>query len=121
MLLLLFLFTYTLIGLEIYAYKLEYKKNDYVTDETNNYYESSFSNFNSFIEAFLSVFIVLSNNGWAHMFYDHYRATDGYTTSFFFLSLIIFGKFILLNLFVAILIENFEILSVKNDITNRFN
>ena len=120
-LLLLFIFAYTLVGLELYAYKIDNQANNIKIDETMNYYKQSESNFNTFIESFLSVFIVLSNNGWSRIFYDHYRATDGITTSFFFLSLLTFGQFILVNLFVAIIIQNFEFLSVKFDIINRFN
>jgi len=39
--------------------------------------------------------------------YDHIRATD-YTAVVFFMSLVIIGNFILLNLFQAILLKNFE-------------
>jgi hypothetical protein len=38
------------------------------------------------------------------------------TSSLFFMSLIIVGQFILMNLFISVLIENFEQLSVRNDL-----
>jgi hypothetical protein len=88
-----FLFTYALIGLELYAYRLE---------------TSVASRFDTFLQAFLSVFIVLSNDGWTRIFFEHYRATNSILACVFFLTLIVIGQFILLNLFIAILIENFE-------------
>jgi len=50
----------------------------------------------------------LANDGWSKIFFDHYRATDSVTASFYFVTLIIVGQYILINLFIAILIENFE-------------
>ena len=39
--------------------------------------------------------------------YDHYRS-EGYVAHFYFITLFIFGNLILLNLFLAILLKNFE-------------
>lgn len=56
----------------------------------------------------VTVFSILVNDGWGKIYFMHYRATDGISTSVFFLSLIFIGRFIVMNLFVSILIENFE-------------
>ena len=101
-----FLFTYSLIGLELFASRLE---------------SLVASRFDTFLQAFLSVFIVLANDGWTRIFIDHYRATNSILACAYFLSLIVIGQFILLNLFIAILIENFEQLSVRNDLSNKLN
>ena len=53
------------------------------------------------------------------IYIDHYRATDSVLSTVYFLSLIIIGQFILMNLFISILIENFEQISVRNDIVKR--
>ena len=65
------------------------------------------------------MFIVLSNEGWIKVYQDNYRASDSWTTSIFFYSLVVIGQFVLLNLFISILIENFEELSVRNDLVNK--
>jgi hypothetical protein len=39
----------------------------------------------------------------------------------YFLSLLSIGQYILLNLLIAIIIENFEYLSVKNDLINKID
>ena len=58
---------------------------------------------------------MLSNDGWAPIYYDHYRATNAIACSIYFFTLIIVGRFIILNLFIAILIDNFDQLSIRND------
>ena len=44
---------------------------------------------------------------WNSVMYDHYRATSSITIVYF-MFLFIFGNLILLNLFLAILLKNFE-------------
>jgi voltage-dependent calcium channel T type alpha-1I len=107
-----FLLIYMLIGMELFAFNVP------VYHSGNIIYQPSF---NSFLDAFLSVFIVLANDGWVATYLDHYRATNSYLASAFFISLLIFGQLILLNLFISVLIENFEQLSVKNDLVEKLS
>jgi hypothetical protein len=46
--------------------------------------------------------------------YQHVRAT-GYSSVIFFVALVIFGHMILLNLFLAILLKNFEDYNMDKD------
>ena len=41
------------------------------------------------------------------------------STSFYFISLVLLGQFVLVNLVIAIIIENFEFQSVKNDLVGK--
>jgi hypothetical protein len=50
---------------------------------------------------------------------DHYRATNSYLASAFFISLIIISQLILLNLLISMMIENFEQLSIRNDLVSK--
>jgi hypothetical protein len=95
----LFLFIYMLIGMELFAYKVPLR-----TLPVGQHQPT----FNTLLDAFLSVFIVLANDGWVSLYLDHYRATNSYLASGFFISLLIMSQLILLNLFISILIENFE-------------
>jgi hypothetical protein len=99
-LLFLFIFTYTLLGMEVFAYKAKFTNGD--PDIENGSFPNS--NFNYFLEAFTSVFIVLANDGWTVIYFNYYRAVSGGISTFFFVTLLIFGQFILLNLFLAILL-----------------
>ena len=66
------------------------------------------------------MFIVLANDGWTRLYISHYRfASSPIGATFFFFILLIIGQFILLNLFISVLINNFEQLSVKNDLIKK--
>jgi len=81
------MFTYSLLGLELFAYRAKFDENN----SLSVYGKYPKSTFNTFIESLISVFIVLANDGWSKIFFDHYRATDSVTASFYFITLIIVG------------------------------
>ena len=115
-LLLILLFCYLLIGMELYANKLG------PVNEKELLLHNHQENFNTFFEGFISVFIVLANNGWTRIYINHSRQTDSLiASSIFFFSLLVLSQFILLNLFISVLINNFEELSVKNDLINKIS
>jgi len=118
-LLFIFVFTYMLIGMELYAFKIKFNENNELDLSSRGKYPQS--NFNTPLGAFLSVFIVLANDGWAKIYFDHFRVTSPTVASLFFISILFIGQFMLLNLFIAILIENFEQLSVRGNLTHRLN
>ena len=64
-----FIFTYTLLGMELFANKTSSLKDDHISEFIVNKHTNP-SNFNSFFEAFLSVFIVLANNNWFQIYAD---------------------------------------------------
>jgi hypothetical protein len=59
-LLLVFIFTYMLIGMELYSQRVQAT-------------EDSTSTYDSLSESFLSVFIVLANDGWTNIYFNHYH------------------------------------------------
>lgn len=65
------------------------------------------SNFNSFISSFIVIFTVLTGENWDQTMFQ-FALLNGYVAIFFFISLVIIGVMIFLNLFLAILLENFE-------------
>ena len=107
LLFLVFIYIYQLIGMELFAYKL------HGIDQE--------STFNSFIESFISVFIVLANDGWTKIYLAHYQVANPISTTLFFITLLSIGQFLLLNLLIAIIIENFEYLSVKSDLIKKID
>jgi hypothetical protein len=68
-LLLLFMSVYTLLGLELFAFKARFNEND-EPDPDGSFPDSTFNNF---IEAFVSVFIVLANDGWSTIYLNMFR------------------------------------------------
>jgi len=118
--LLLFMFTFSMLGMELFANKLRFGFDDkavpYFGDYSNDpkvsrNYSYPPSNFDNFPNAFISVFIVLTNDGWTPIYWDHYRIQNQNMESvatLFFTLLVVFGQWILFNLFLAILLKEFD-------------
>lgn len=87
-LLFLFIFIYSLLGMELFGYKAKFNEDGEV-DLVNG--TTVVENFDNFLDAFSTVFIVLTGDSWSTFYFNMYRATDGYTATIFFLSLIIIG------------------------------
>ena len=110
-----FIFMYAILGMEMLSYKLRVTRYDtpvpYFT--TNNpdvseKYSIPDSNFDSFINAVISVFIVLANDGWTTIYFNYYRTAGPILSSLFFVSLVVLGQMILLNLFLSMMLEKFD-------------
>mmetsp|Transcript_27141 Transcript_27141/g.12661 ORF Transcript_27141/g.12661 Transcript_27141/m.12661 type:complete len:93 (-) Transcript_27141:127-405(-) len=70
--------------------------------------QSPRTNFDTFLMAFTSIFIVLTGEEWNFIMYDGIRARDFFVALPYFVSLVLIGNFIMLNLFLAILLGNFS-------------
>ena len=115
-LLFLFIFIYTLLGRELFAHNVKFdEEGRYSTDVEA---ESPRNNFDSFWNALVTIFIVLTGEQWNRIMYESYLYNQ-YLALAFFISLIIMGQMILLNLFLAILLENFNIDEQKDSTENR--
>lgn len=106
-LLFLFIFIYTLLGRELFAYRIMFDE-DGNFDPNDESASSPRNNFDTFLNAIVTIFIVLTGEQWNKIMYDAYRYQK-YLALAFFISLIMIGQMILLNLFLAILLENFNI------------
>jgi hypothetical protein len=54
-----------------------------------------------------AVFVIIVGDDWNSIMYDYVRATN-YATIFFFIFLTIFGNIVLMTLFLAILLREFD-------------
>lgn len=109
-LMLLFMLIFSLVGSEMYGFKVMYNDEDLseVVDAktfVGGVYPRQ--NFNTLYQGLTTIFIVFIGEDWNSVMYDHYRATNSLTIVYF-MFLFIFGNLILLNLFLAILLKNFE-------------
>ena len=103
-LLMLFIFTYTLLGMEFFSHNL---KRDG---------KSIRRNFDTFGNGLISIFIALTGDDWSTWMLLLQRNVGNFGI-YYTVSLIIIGQFILLNLFLAILLKNFDI-EVRSDKEN---
>uniref|UniRef100_A0A3B3T7U0 Voltage-dependent L-type calcium channel subunit alpha n=1 Tax=Paramormyrops kingsleyae TaxID=1676925 RepID=A0A3B3T7U0_9TELE len=102
LLLLLFLFIviFSLLGMQVFGGKFNFPE-----------YQVRRSNFDSFPQALITVFQVLTGEDWDVVMYDGIRAHGGpdfpgILASIYFVILYIVGNFILLNVFLAIAVDN---------------
>lgn len=108
LLLVLLIYIGALLGMQLFANRLCF---DDVTNlkliTTDNLFCRPRSNFDSLPAAVMTVFQVLTTENWNVVMYDGWRAM-GWFGVLYFVMLIIIGNFIALNLFIAILLGNFE-------------
>jgi voltage-dependent calcium channel L type alpha-1D len=66
----LFIFVFALLGMNMFAFKVAFNENDELDLENGTPPDS---NFNTFLNAFTTVFIVLTADGWSGIYFQHYR------------------------------------------------
>jgi len=118
LLLCLFIYIYALMGMQFFANKMRFDMDDGHTLDFKNdpdspvndpfYTDIPLSNFDSFVRAVVTIFQVLTGENWNAVMYDARRAAGPGLASLYFISLVIFGAFIVMNIFLAILLSNFE-------------
>nr|CCA18882.1 similar to sodium channel putative [Albugo laibachii Nc14] len=111
-LLFLFIYIYALLGIQFYANTMRFDADAYAVSAAHGtdlaFWNAQLprSNFDSLLWAFVTVFQVITGENWNNVMYDAIRA-NGFTASIYFISLVILGNFILMNLFLALLLDNF--------------
>ncbi len=110
-LLLLFMFIYSLVGMQLLSNRLHFSPDSGATiGITEDGYDTAMiprSNFDSFSWSMVTVFQILTGENWNVIMYDGWR-TRGTIAVAYIISLIIVGVFIVMNLFLAILLKKFE-------------
>ena len=121
LLMMLFVYIFSLLGMQLFANRMRFDSWGYSieigapewfttrTDEEGNVRlgaQSPRANFDSLTWAFTTIFQVLVGEGWNEVFYDA-RRVDPAGGTFFFTVIILFGAFIVMSLYLAILLSNF--------------
>ena len=65
------MFCFALLGMEMYAFKVRFASDNSV-DLVNG--TAPNNNFDGFLNAFTTVFVVITADGWSGIYFDHYRA-----------------------------------------------
>ena len=104
------MFIFTLLCMELFAFRVKFNNEDQElplnTDDVNEGYYPRAS-FNTFGIGFTTIFIVFIGEDWNWVMYDHHRS-QGIGCIIIFVFMFIVGNLIMLNLFLAILLKNFE-------------
>jgi len=112
----LFVFIYALLGMEIFSYRCKKTPDDKI-DLVNG--KSPLNNFDTFYEALLTIFVLLTGDQWTSIMLDYYRAVSQPLALVFFVTFMIFGQYMLLNLFLAILLQNFDEDSIDQEMQKK--
>ncbi|CAM9511307.1 unnamed protein product, partial [Ectocarpus fasciculatus] len=111
-LLFLFLFINTLLGMQFFANVFRFGADGYVitdigSEEWLNAAERPRSNFDDFSHSFATVFQILTTENWNNVMYDCWRSRGPGAIIFVILNIII-GNYFLINLFLAIILNQFS-------------
>ena len=105
LLLLIMIFIYTLLGMQVFGDKFNFED------------KSVRQNFDSFFQGFLSVFQIMTMENWQQLLYLALRSeVNNLIASIYFISWIFIGNYIFLNLFLAILLDEFSSDETKADL-----
>ena len=108
-LLLIIVFVYSLLGVELFSNYVKFDSDHQIVPIDDPDGLSPRFNFESFQEGFVSVFVCLIGDDWQNIMHDYIRANKSrIAPCLFFISLMIIGNLFLMNLFLAILLKNFE-------------
>lgn len=108
-LLLMFMFIFSLLGMELFGFKVLFHEDLYSgpEDKHHDQAESPRPNFDDLVMSITTVFAIAVGDDWNYLMAMAYRA-QGYIAIAFYSVVFIFMNLILLNLFLAILLGNFE-------------
>lgn len=110
-LLILFMFIYSLVGMQLLANRLRFSNDSgaaiSISEEAFPAGSTPRSHFDNFFWSMVTTFQLLTGENWNSIMYDCWRAR-GWIAVLFIVSLIVIGVFIVMNLFLAILLKNFE-------------
>ncbi|XP_058233961.1 voltage-dependent T-type calcium channel subunit alpha-1H [Hemibagrus wyckioides] len=100
MLLMLFIFTFSILGMHLFGCKfsLKLENGDTIPDRKN---------FDSLLWAIVTVFQILTQEDWNVVLYNGMASTSP-LAALYFVALMSFGNYVLFNLLVAILVEGFQ-------------
>ncbi|GMF43274.1 unnamed protein product [Phytophthora fragariaefolia] len=98
---LLFTYIYALIGMQAFAYQFRFDEYGFPVDRNQDAAYVPRANFDTIIWS------ILTGENWNVVMLDGWRSS-GWTSVLYFVSLVVLGSFIVLNLFLAILLGNFD-------------
>ena len=108
-LLLIIVFVFSLLGVELFGNQIKINLDNEIVPLDDPHGFSPRQNFDSFPEGFVSVFVCLIGEDWQIIMHDYIRSKESrLVPSMYFIFLMILGNLFLMNLFLAILLKNFE-------------
>eukprot|EP00004_Rigifila_ramosa_P011837 TRINITY_DN2534_c0_g1_i1.p1 TRINITY_DN2534_c0_g1~~TRINITY_DN2534_c0_g1_i1.p1 ORF type:complete len:1746 (+),score=405.35 TRINITY_DN2534_c0_g1_i1:45-5282(+) len=98
MILILYLVSFAVVGLLVFGGQI---------DEAPDILEQNRGHFNTFLWSLVSCFQVVTTENWEILMYKTVTSTNSWWSSLFFIALLLPGAYMIMNLFVAIILERF--------------
>jgi hypothetical protein len=100
-----------LVGMELFGYRIRFDKTTGLPSEDLKDGIPPILNFDNFINAFVTVFVLTTKQEWNLLLYNHLKFFGkGHIQSYIYLiSVVVVGNFIIMRLFLAVLINNFSL------------
>ena len=110
-----FMFTFAILGMELFAERIKFDENNLPIDIDNCNDQdgcvglgiSPRFNFDRWNNAMISIFVLIIGDDWNSIMFDYARASSDWCIIYFF-TITAFGNVVLLNLFLAILLKDFD-------------
>lgn len=108
-LLLIVVFVFSLLGVELFNNYVRFDDKGNIVPIDDPKGKSPTQNFDSFENSFVSIFVCLIGEDWQLIMHDYVRAKQNrLIPNIYFMILMIIGNLFLMNLFLAILLKNFQ-------------
>jgi Ion transport protein len=104
-LLAIFLYIYTILGMDYFSHQAKFNAQNQLDHELG---VSPMFHFDDFINSLFTVYVILTNDGQSIIYYNFYRAVGAAKSTVYWVAMVIFGQKIIVNLFLAFLLENFD-------------
>ena len=113
MLLVLVMIIFSVVGMQLFANRFRYDQDHKAiasihSQQWFNAYEVAYQSFDTFPNAFCTVFQILSTDNWTNVMYNIWRADGIVTAAAYAYSLMIICNFLIMNSYFAILLGNFS-------------
>jgi hypothetical protein len=73
-------------------------------------------NFDNYLNSFVSVFLILINDSQSSIYFNYYRAGSPLYSTLFWVTFVVLVQKVLMNLFVAIIVQKYNELTLRNEI-----
>lgn len=107
-------FCYTLLGQVLFMQKAKFDPRTGLVDFEKG--SSPLLHFDDFINSFMSLFSILINDGQSAIYYNYFRAGSRLASTLYWVSFVVMTSKILQNIFIAIILQKFSELTIKNEI-----
>ncbi|OWZ15606.1 Voltage-gated Ion Channel, partial [Phytophthora megakarya] len=109
-LLFIFIYIYALVGMQFFGNAMRFDANGYPTPyNIREFWAGTVPrlNYDTFLWSMVTVFKIITTDNWNENMYELIRS-NGIYAAFYTISLIVFGNFIMMNLFLALLLDQFS-------------